>query len=300
MNKRAAAIAIILATVSHQALSNDYLLRVKTPDTEVIGVNDWIITETLGEWSNLGAPHQCDEASPVEKDVLYGEAFTQSQNCKQDQTQLVEVHKEHEITKQVETSSYLNSRTIDSVIDTEMVGSKIVRNMCVDILARNPGSSNGNYYVDYDGDGPNPQKLAYCNMSGGGWTLYDDFGTSSSLTAYNHSKITSKSTLLSAGYTTNNTTFNSTNYVVKSDYLAMFYGGETKGWAKKSMPSWVQGVKVKFGHYYSKSYAKVQLGSQSETITVGQTKTAYFTGTGTLTFSEYPTSIIWVDAVWVK
>ncbi len=111
----------------------------------------------------------------------------------------------------------------------------IVRNMCYDILQENPSSENGSYTLDPDGSGPIALKTAYCDMDAGGWTLYDNFGTSDSgFSAYNHARIIDGSTLSAANYTYNDLYFNKSNHYISNYFLQMYKSGSPQGWAKNN------------------------------------------------------------------
>lgn len=135
----------------------------------------------------------------------------------------------------------------------------ILRNLCVDILNRGESKGNGIYEVDVDGIGEEySSKQAYCDMTGGGWTLYDSFGGKLRLTnesgtpAYNAMDINSTAAIKSAGYEIRTgefqVFFNESAYPL-TDYHIQYHARNASsykvhGWIKKTMPEWIQGIRI--------------------------------------------------------
>lgn len=182
----------------------------------------------------------------------------------------------------------------------------VERKMCFDILQENPTSINGIYLVNPDGDlTAYPAKLAYCDMSGGGWTLYDDFGTknitaNAIVQAYNLNKINSIEKLAKANYETLITTINSPTYRIEEGYMHYFNSGQPLGYIQKVMPNWVASVRVDTEHTWYSGYNNYYFGSQSyyEESYAGRTE-KILNGNGMLRLEE-TLGIVWIDAVWVK
>lgn len=141
-------------------------------------------------------------------------------------------------------------------------------------------------------------------MSHGGWTLYDSFGTftgetGTSSAAYNAKGINSKGAISSAGYSSYLDTVNSGSYHVTGQYMQFFYGSSPHGFIRKNLPSWVKGVRTDVSNQWRGSPDYVIFNSTVKTLSGYQGHTEFtFNGTGTLEFKE--TSIMWLDAVWVK
>lgn len=297
MKKRHLPAMIGLFLWSGFAVSAQYIVKV----TEKVDTYTYSEAKEFSGWVASGDPYDCSEWAPKPIEVNIEQAFTQTKTCSQSFTQTEYTYKVNEQTGDKELLNSELVSKVDTVSSTQpSVGIYTVRNMCSDIRSRNPSSANGNYYVDQDGIGPIAPKRVYCDMSGGGWTLYEDFGTKGGRYAYNHGRIYNSSTLTAAGYSFNAPHLNNGAYYLNENYMSAFYSSTPEGWLQKDMPSWVKGVRVRFKHAYQHGYAKVSLGSQSKVISPGQTATATFSGTGRLRMSEYPTSIIWIDAVWVK
>ncbi|WP_425263819.1 fibrinogen-like YCDxxxxGGGW domain-containing protein [Vibrio owensii] len=289
--------AIVAGLLSANAHAADYLIRV----TQKVDTYTYSDTQEHSDWQLSGEPYSCSEWTPKPIEIAKDQSFTQTLTCKQNYIRDEFVYKVNDQTGAKELlSKSTGSKTEDISSSKSNVGTYTARELCSDILARNGSSANGTYTVDYDGVGPASPRKAYCDMSGGGWTLFDDFGTKGGRYAYNKNKIYNSSTLSAAGYTFNTPHINSSHYYVNSNYMSAFYSSNPTGWIKKTMPSWAKGVKVYFGNFYTSNYAKVELGGKSKVLSPGNSSYVTFSSTGTLVMSEYPTSIIWIDSVWVK
>lgn len=262
---------------------------------------------TWTEWQDIGASYDCSVWTPSVDSQDYGTTFTQDRSCSQNQERTKDVQKN---TDGVTTISTIKEeQTITRSESQSATGTKIVRNLCVDILNRGESTGNGVYTVDLDGEGTaHTARSAYCDMNGGGWTLYDSFGSKLVMTgganpaAYNYSNINSTSALSSAGYNYYLNAINSTydNYYVSPFYMQFFYGSTPYGYIQKTIPSWALGVRVYQAHNWYGGTNWVSYGSTTYSIPEwagGSFKT--FSGGGkTLTMKE--NGIFWIDSVWVK
>lgn len=305
MKKTILSAALLLAitpTLSY-AVSGEYVFRVKTPDTDILGTEKWITTQDIGDWLAKGELIGCDEAAPLTSTIEYGVEFTQTQSCTQNMEQAVTTTSEHKDTGEIKVSVATNTRQDTVVNEIAATGEMIVRNMCVDILERNPGSGNGTYSVDPDGVGPISARNAYCAMTTGGWTLLDNFGNFNyDIPAYNAPLINSMSAVSSAGYTHNLTHYNYSDYIVNKFYSQLIRSGSATGYIQKAMPEWATGVRVDIANWYG-GFNDVDLDGYTKTIstmTYPNQTTVTFRGTGMLTISERPSGIMWIDAIYVK
>jgi len=256
-------------------------------------------------WINDGEAYDCTEWTPNVDTVAAGTQFDQARSCSQDQSNTTTIWAEDISTGEREIEDqFITEQTITTSETQTAIGTKIVRNMCVDILSRGESTGNGVYSVFPEGG---TARNAYCDMSGGGWTLYDSFGSQlvhtggANPSAYNGNNINSTSGLSSAGYTYYLDIVNTTSYHTSPFYMQMFYGGHTRGWAKKVMPSWVDGVKVEMSNAWYQHESYVHYGSETQTIWGYQGHTEFvFSGGGKELKLEDYKGIIWADSVWVK
>lgn len=266
------------------------------------------VPEEWSEWSDTGSAYDCDTWSPDVSTVDWNVPFTQERDCSQDQTRERDVYEHWSSGSQTYKETETESQTITVTESRSAVGTRKLREMCINILNRGSSVGNGIYTVDPDGDGSAyAPRSAYCDMSGGGWTLYDSFGTKSILTggsnptAYNYNNVNSASTLTSAGYNYSLTSINTTTYTTSDYYMQFFYSSAPEGYIRKTMPSWIEGVRVDTTNEWYGGTQSVAYGSSTKYIAAfqGYTKNVYnMTGNQLLTIKE--SGIVWVDAVWVK
>jgi len=256
-------------------------------------------------WVDVNEPYECSEWTPHESTVAEGVEFIQTQSCLQDQEETITVYAEDISTGQREIESQeTNSHTITVTHEQDNVGTKVVRNMCVDILNR--GESNGNGVYNVSPDGVNYRK-AYCDMSGGGWSLFDSFGTQlvntggANPASYNAQSINSVSAAQSAGYTTHIEYVNHTNYHTSAYYMQYFFGGANYAYIQKVMPSWAKDVKVALSNQWIASTTTISYGSSSKTAGANAPHAEYtFSGGGQLLKVRENGGLVWIDSVWVK
>ncbi|WP_425263203.1 fibrinogen-like YCDxxxxGGGW domain-containing protein [Vibrio owensii] len=305
-NKALMALTALAVIISANSVAGSYIIRAKTSGTgEGFEAGGWVEREVPLDWVDVSENYACSAWSPDVSVIDFGVAFNQTRTCKKDQNQTVEVYKEHTFSGESELArTYINNRTEDVTLEQQATGQKVARNLCSDIKARNPGSANGVYTVDLDGAGPSPSRSAYCDMSGGGWTLYDSFGsylymTKNSQPAYNKSGINSTGALSSAGYSYYLNAINNRSYTVSPYFMHFFYGSSPYGWIKKTMPTWTKKVKVVVSNQWYGGTDWVSYGGSTRTISPrqGPVTLTFNGGGGRLLMKE--NGILWVDSVWV-
>lgn len=308
MKKRTAiALSVFAAIISAQAVAGSYIIRAKTSsaDGSAFEAGKWVERENPLEWVDVSNIYGCTAWSPDVSTVNYGAGFQQTRSCKQDQSQTVEVYKEHTFSGESDLDrTYTNSRTETLSFEQQAVGTKVTRNLCSDIKARNSGAGNGVYTVDLDGAGPSAPRSAYCDMSGGGWTLFDSFGsylykTRNSQPAYNKRGINSTSALSSAGYSYYLNVINTSSYTRSSYFMQFFYGSSPQGWIKRTIPSWAKKVRVVASNQWYGGTDWIAYRGTTKTVSPYKKPANYdFSGGGgTLLMKE--NGILWVDSVWV-
>jgi hypothetical protein len=243
----------------------------------------------------------CTGLTPNVNTVDYGQAFTQNKTCYQDQ-KLTYSYKYNTslITTREET------KTLSENDSQPAVGTRKTQWLCSDILSNHPSSNSGIYTVDPDGDLTTYNtRPAYCHMTDGGWTLYDNFGnkniTANALVSgYNFTSINSYSTIASAGYSSFVNAINTTSYEVVDGYMQFFASSDPIGYLEKTMPSWVNEIRVDTDHTWYSGYNTYSLGSTSISEPANQGRTEkVLSGSGLLRIEE-TLGIVWIDAVWVK
>jgi len=177
---------------------------------------------------------------------------------------------------------------------------------CVSILVSGRSIGDGNYMVDPDGAGGNVPKSAYCLMSAGGFMLYDSFasntgGLGNTPNAYNKKSISSINEIISAGYEHHLFNINDANYHIDSQYLQMFWGSSPNGTISKLMPSWSSAIRVDMSNEWHNGKSSIVFNNNNKTFSSYETrKEVVISGSGMLTLTEIGSSIIWLDAIWVK
>ncbi len=278
---------------------------IKAPIKVDINVYDQEYTE-ITTWSNSGEAYDCSTLLPLTSTVEYKESFIQTKTCSQDQTATKTTYQRSSKTgEQIVLKSEEISQTLSIDISEEALGTYKSRMLCADILAWGESSGNKVYTVDVDGDGSAySSRSAYCDMTGGGWTLYDNFGTklakiNAATIAYNASAINSLTGLEGAGYTHHLTSINNSYYEVWQGYMQFYYSGVENGYIRKVIPSWAKGIRVGSSNQWYGGTNVISLGSQVDTISSGQSHTySEFTGSGNINIKE--SGIVWMDSVWVK
>lgn len=197
----------------------------------------------------------------------------------------------------------------------------ILRNMCSDILARGESVGNGVYSVDPDGVGTDySAKEAYCDMTGGGWTLFDSFGTklkatdASGTPSFNAQDITTKTATTSAGYSVRTdypVIFNDSRYARTDYHLQWFSSNDPSykvgGWIRKTMPDWITGLKVNHinmnppssnNNFVSYNGVEQTIPASTDTTTDVETIFSGITGGQLMQLKE--TDMFYIESVWVK
>lgn len=241
------ALIFIFTSLSSTA-NSDYVIRVP----KELSIGEWQFEKAeVSDWAVSSEAYNCSLWLPSESEIDEGIEFSQEQSCSYDMERKVLQYKVNSVTgdrllesEKTEYKTELVSEFRDSI------GSKISRNLCVDILNRGESLGDGVYTVDPDGAGGEASRNAYCDMAGGGWTLFDSFGTKllktggSNPSSYNQTNINSSTGLRAAGYDYYLTTINTSYYHTSPYYMQFFYGSSPNGYIKKELPNWVQGVKV--------------------------------------------------------
>jgi len=257
-------------------------------------------------WVDTGGHYSCTTWTPARSTVNFGVSMTQNRDCSQNQDR----------TKTIKSVWADGSKTIDSaIVETKAItegevqnttGTRHIRNMCVDILNRGESTGNGLYTVDHDGTDSIPARTAYCDMTGGGWTLYDTFGTKLVKTgtdnpkAYNYDNINSYATVTAAGYDRNFGALNTTSYTVTPYYMQWFLSGGPVGFMKKTMPTWIQSVKLAVSNEWYGGVSTAKYGTITHNVAAFQPYTEYvFSGGGKEIYMD-EVGIVWTESVWVK
>lgn len=187
--------------------------------------------------------------------------------------------------------------------------------MCVDILNRGESVGDGIYDIDPDGVGDEYlSKEAYCDMGNGGWTLYDSFGTElkqkgiPNPESFNAKNINTKSATIAAGYNVCfdqvNTTVN--GYHTEPSFMQWHQGYESKGFMKKTLPTWAnQGIRVDTSNEWSSSIGKQAIYYNSILVNEINAKTTYQIyeinkSTSGMELKLEEIGMFWIDSVWVK
>lgn len=82
---------MLFPQISNSQTSHGYSIRIPTSEK----LSHWsIVSPTFGSWFNYGPQHSCNIWSPYASTVPYGESFTQSRTCKQDQKRNVYIREQ--------------------------------------------------------------------------------------------------------------------------------------------------------------------------------------------------------------
>lgn len=310
MNKTMKTLLSIVIASSFSAYANEQFVVIVDKKNDSFVEGDPYIEyryDEWSEWSDSDAPYNCANWTPDPSTINEGVSFKQTGDCEQDQERSRDVYEIIGGAPEQYYDTEYEYQTIAVQSERNSVGTKIVRNMCVDILNRGDSTGNGVYTVDPDGDGSLPSRQAYCDMSNGGWTLYDSFGThlirtsSANPSAYNYNNIDSKSEISAAGYAYHFSSLNSSTYHRSAYYIQWFDSGAPIGWMKKTMPSWVQSVRVSVTNEWYGGTDTVRYGSDTRTVSPYQGHTYYdFNTGGNLELYMNENGILWTDSVWVK
>ena len=276
-----------------------------TNERQATGTRSLLAPE-VSEWEGVAEPYDCSEWTPEAETVPENEEFVQSRTCMQEQEQTTTIWAEDISTGEQEIHSEdVVSQVNEITEEQDAIGTMhIGRNMCVDILERGESTGNGVYRVSPEGG---PYRDAYCDMNGGGWTLYDSFGSkllltdNSSTPAFNKMNINNLDQIYSAGYDTYLTHVNYGQYVVNEYYLQFYYSSSPQGWIRKTMPDWIEGLKVGVSNEWYRHTNWVSYGSDTRSIAPYQAHTVFeFHSGGSQMLEIKEGGIQWVESVWVK
>lgn len=301
MKKNILTLALFASFFSYA--DEQYVIRVP----HELNIGEWVFQDVeYDDWTDISGAYACSEWTPEPSEVEVGVSFKQEMSCSHDMERNVYQYKINSITgdKILETkSTEFETKQISNFRDE--VGTLVKRNMCIDIL--NNGNSNGDgiYTVDPDGEGGEAARDAYCDMSGGGWTLFDSFGTKLIKTgdvnppAYNGNNINSGSSLTASGYIYWINNINNGKYYTSPYYMQFFYGSSPRGYIERNLPDWIQGVRVSASNEWYAYAGYIRVGDVTKSQP-GYRKQEYldFQPGDSLRMTE--TGIYWVDSVWVK
>lgn len=295
---------LILSVCAFGVFAEDtYVIRIP----QEINLGEWVYEPPIySDWRNYSEPYNCSEWTPDTDSFDIGVEFKQEQTCSYDAERTAYHYKQNSLTgdKILESEEFITD-SLNITEQRDQIGTRSTRNMCIDILNRGDSTGDGEYIVDPDGSGSLPAKNAYCDMTNGGWTLYDAFGTKLIATngitpsAYNHRAINSISTLKNAGYSYYLTTINTSQYARSDYYMQFFYSGNPHGYIEKTLPAWVDGVRVSATNQWYKITSYTTVGDTTiSSPGYSKHRYMYFSGSGKLRMLE--TGIYWIDSVWVK
>lgn len=144
----------------------EYTIFIDDNDNHEYRASESSETITYSEWTNYNAEYNCS-FDKIESDLYYGQEYTQTETCKQDQkrTKTVTTFYETGISKSESIEEY---QTID-LTETALITGTHLEESCANILAFNPDLSTGSYIALLQN---NTEISLYCDMdtSGGGWT----------------------------------------------------------------------------------------------------------------------------------
>lgn len=291
------------------AYSNNFVVVVDSDDIEVGATIVGERADTWSEWSTV-SEYNCTAWNPLVSDVDWGVDYEQTQDCKQDQTRTRDVYDVWTNGNETFNRTETENQTVDVENEQDATGTRKLREMCVNILNRGLSTGNGVYNVDPDGDGTTYSPVpAYCDMDNGGWTLYDSFGTKLLMTgqnnpnAYNGNNINTGAKIDAAGYTRYAGSINTTSYGYHIDdyHVQWFQSGAPIGYIQKTMPSWIEGVKVISTNEWYGGSQVISYGSDSRNVSGNQTTQHHiFNDTGGKVLRMQENGIFWTESVWIK
>lgn len=291
------------------AYSNNFVVVVDSDDIEV---GSTIIGERADPWSewSVVSEYNCTAWSPLVSDVDWGVDYKQTQDCKQDQTRTRDIYDVWTSGTETFNRTEIENQTIDVENEQDATGTRKLREMCVNILNRGLSTGNGVYNVDPDGDGTTYSPVpAYCDMDNGGWTLYDSFGTKLLMTgqnnpnAYNGNNINTGAKIDAAGYTRYASAINTTSYGYHVDdyHVQWFEGGAPIGYIQKTMPNWIEGVRVISSNEWYGGSQNVRYGTDNRSVSGNQASMSHiFNDVGGKVLYMNENGIFWIESVWVK
>ncbi len=185
------------------------------------------------------------------------------------------------------------------------------RHLCADILNEYASSGNGYYNVDPDKDGPLQSKEVYCDMEGGGWTLYENFGSlnftaMSPTLGYSHNHINSREELAEAGYSVLANIINGSEpwgYHIDDFHFQFFEGASDLGYIEKELPRWIEQVRIDTDHQWYGGYNTFTFGNNTyrqDASTPRESIIFNSSADNRLLRIEETQGIVWVEALWVK
>lgn len=174
---------------------------------------------------------------------------------------------------------------------------------CLKIIKKNPGSKSGIYSVLIEGN----KRDVYCDMNtqGGGWMLYNDYGSDISREkAINSMGINSIPALEASGHRHDIDHVNHSTIHIHPKYMQFFYYAGKSGYIELDLPNYASEVMIGLS---------TQWYGYSNEVTVGgalvHTKPAYESHTDlvfdykkgdTIRVTEVSSGVSWIDAVWVR
>lgn len=305
--KSTLALSIILSITSANADRYNMVI-IKEKNNYDIGFTFTLdkLKKEYTSWINNGGSYDCDVWMPLQESFNEDSSFIQNRTCNQDQIRKEINYYYNEENKKIIYSEINENQTATINESQNVMGTNPIRNMCVNILNNGKSIGNGIYDVYYDVNNTASFKKAYCDMSGGGWTLYDSFGTKLVKTnnnnpkAYNYDNINDFESLNNSGYNTNIGTINENYYNVSPYYLQWYLPGEAVGYIKKIMPDWINSVKVSMTNEWYNGNNKIRYGTELYNIIENQGYTEYIFNNGGKELYMDEFGIFWIDSVWIK
>lgn len=178
---------------------------------------------------------------------------------------------------------------------------------CLKILNLGLSEGNKSYLIDFDGPntGKNPQQV-YCDMNGGGWTLYANFGENdrwNNQSLYNDGLRLDSLAKINSRFSSSMSAFRNSNEGSES-FVGLWISSDPVGVISFNMPNWATTVKFRWGNIYAGGDARVYLnGVHKKSITGNYYNDSYSmtpSSSNILQFREYSTSIVDLHHIWVK
>lgn len=293
------------------AFANSYVVVLSETEYDVKGSMPVVVgerKEAWSEWSDVGSEYDCSSWTPLESTVDWNVSYTQSNSCSQNQKRTQDIYDVYDNGSEKLRETKTENKTVSVSNSQPATGTKKLREMCINILNRGNSIGDGVYQVDPDGDGSvYAPRAAYCDMTGGGWTLYDSFGTKlvktglSNPASYNYANINSTSSLTAAHYNYSLMSLNNTYYTVSPYYMQFFYDSEPFGFIQKTMPTWAESVRMDTSNEWYGGSQTISYGSDARSVGGNKGYTKYiFNKSGGEVLRAQENGIVWVDSVWVK
>lgn len=168
MNKNKITLMILTLTASIYANSSSFLVVVDKDHNEYEHDEGTLIVET-SPWKDVGS-EKCS-VDLTEDQFYYGEAFTQTEDCDQEQERTITTYREFSNGNKTVESVTKETQTVTETNEYDLVGTHL-ENTCLDILNNNYSNGDGTYRVLFNGG-----MDVYCDMTrnGGGWTRLSNY-----------------------------------------------------------------------------------------------------------------------------